>query len=285
MRLNKLYISYKKALNIPILFSSRHETVAACALVDSGAMENFLDYRMTIQWRVKMQRLAKPREVFNVDGTQNKAGIITESCMLRVEKDQHSEEQRFFITNLGANRVLLGYPWLHEFNLWIDWAKATVEGGQVHLKEQGVRWHEWRQQRLAIKRAQTDKAWEMGDEVIICKTNFTQEWAIEANKNKWAQAAAKEEVPTEYRRHTTVFSEIAAKHFPLARPEDHAIKLKPNAPQTINCKVYPLTHAEREAMAKFLRENKALQYIEKTDSPWSTPWFFIKKKDGTLCPI
>jgi hypothetical protein len=63
------------------------------------------------------------------------------------------------------------------------------------------------------------------------------------------------------------------------------IKLKPDAPQTINCKVYPLTHAEREAMAKFLKENEALKYIEKMDSPWSTPWFFIKKKDGTLCPI
>jgi Reverse transcriptase (RNA-dependent DNA polymerase) len=38
-------------------------------------------------------------------------------------------------------------------------------------------------------------------------------------------------------------------------------------------------------MAKFLRENEALRYIEKTDSPWSTPWFFIKKKDRTLRPI
>jgi hypothetical protein len=77
----------------------------------------------------------------------------------------------------------------------------------------------------------------------------------------------------------------AAKHFPLARLEDHAIKLKPDAPQTINCKVYPLTHAEREATAKFLKENEVLKYIEKTDSPWLTPWFFIKKKDGTLRPI
>jgi Reverse transcriptase (RNA-dependent DNA polymerase) len=49
--------------------------------------------------------------------------------------------------------------------------------------------------------------------------------------------------------------------------------------------VYPLTHAEWEATVKFLKENEALRYIEKTDSPWSTPWFFIKKKDGTLRPI
>jgi hypothetical protein len=193
---------------------------------------------------VKTHRLARPREVFNVDGTQNKAGIITESCVIRVEKDQCSVEQRFFITNLGADRVLLGYPWLREFNPQIDWAEATIEGGKVHLKEQGVRWHEWKQQRLAIKRAQGDKAWEAGDEVIICKTNFAQEWAIEANKDKWAQIADKEEIPAEYECHAMVFSETAAKHFPPARLEDHAIKLKPDAPQTINCKVYLLTHAE-----------------------------------------
>jgi hypothetical protein len=50
----------------------------------------------------------------------------------------------------------------------------------------------------------------------------------------------------------TVFSEIAMKHFPPAQPEDHVIKLKPNMPTTINCKVYPLSQAELEATAKFL---------------------------------
>jgi Reverse transcriptase (RNA-dependent DNA polymerase) len=53
----------------------------------------------------------------------------------------------------------------------------------------------------------------------------------------------------------------------------------------ISCKVYPLMLAEHEATRKFLEENEHLGYIEKTDSPWSLPWFFIKKKDGTLRPV
>jgi hypothetical protein len=93
---------------------------------------------------------------------------------------------------------LLGYPWLHEFNPQINWKEATIEGGQVHLKEQGVRWHEWRQCRLAIKHTQMDKVWEVGNEVIICKTNFAQEWAIKANKSKCAQTVAELGVPAEY---------------------------------------------------------------------------------------
>jgi hypothetical protein len=49
--------------------------------------------------------------------------------------------------------------------------------------------------------------------------------------------------------------------------------------------VYPLTLAEQEATKEFLKENERLGYIEKVDSPWSLPWFFIKKKDGTLRPV
>jgi hypothetical protein len=56
-------------------------------------------------------------------------------------------------------------------------------------------------------------------------------------------------------------------------------------PGTINCKTYPLMRAEVEATADFIKENIALGYIEKTDLPWSSPWFFIKKKDRTLQPV
>jgi RNase H-like domain found in reverse transcriptase/Reverse transcriptase (RNA-dependent DNA polymerase) len=92
-------------------------------------------------------------------------------------------------------------------------------------------------------------------------------------------------IPREYQQHHKVFSDQQATRFPPSRPEDHAIKLIPGAPETISCKVYPLTLAEQEATKKFLEENKRLGYIEKTDSPWSLPWFFIKKKDGTLRPV
>jgi hypothetical protein len=82
-----------------------------------------------------------------------------------------------------------------------------------------------------------------------------------------------------------VFSDQQATCFPPSRPEDHAIRLIPGVPETINCKVYLLTLAEQEVTQKFLEENERLGYIEKTDSPWSSPWFFIKKKDGTLRPV
>jgi hypothetical protein len=53
----------------------------------------------------------------------------------------------------------------------------------------------------------------------------------------------------------------------------------------IKCKTYPLTKPEMEAAKKFLDENQAMGYIEPTNSPYLSPFFFIKKKDGTLRPV
>jgi Reverse transcriptase (RNA-dependent DNA polymerase) len=109
-----------------------------------------------------------------------------------------------------------------------------------------------------------------------------QEWAIEVAKKRTLQDA---EVPLEYQRHAVVFSEKAAHRFPPSRPKDHAIQLKPDAPDMIKCKTYPLTKPEMDAAKKFLDENQAMGYIEPTNSPYSSPFFFIKKKDGTLRPV
>ena len=46
--------------------------------------------------------------------------------------------------------------------------------------------------------------WE-GDKIIINRTNFAQEWAIEANQNRHLEA-----IPEEYRRHAKVFSKTEA---------------------------------------------------------------------------
>jgi RNase H-like domain found in reverse transcriptase/Reverse transcriptase (RNA-dependent DNA polymerase) len=63
------------------------------------------------------------------------------------------------------------------------------------------------------------------------------------------------------------------------------IELKPDAPETINCKVYPLMQEGKEITKKFLKEHAEKGYIEKTDSPWSSPWFLISKKDGSSRPV
>ena len=119
--------------------------------------------------------------------------------------------------------------------------------------------------------------WEDGDKIIINRTNFTQEWAIEANQSKNLEA-----IPEEYRQHDKVFSKTEAQQFPPMRDNDHAINLKPDAPSILDCKIYPLNPMETNTLAKWIKEHLNKNYICLSKSPYAAPFFFIKKKDGTL---
>ena len=99
------------------------------------------------------------------------------------------------------------------------------------------------------------------------------------------QYTTRVEVPEKYQRHARVFSEEAAQHFPPKRLWDHVIELKPETPDVINCKIYPLTQVEDQALVAFLDEQLKKGYIRLSKSPYASPFFFIKKKDGKLCLV
>ena len=52
-------------------------------------------------------------------------------------------------------------------------------------------------------------------------------------------------IPEHFRKHTQVFSEEAAQHFPEPHIWDHAIDLKPDALSAIPGKIYLLTTQEQ----------------------------------------
>ena len=106
------------------------------------------------------------------------------------------------------------------------------------------------------------------------------ELAIQAGEGK-----KKVEIPTVYNRFKQLFSEEASQRFPPSRPWDHAIELKPNAPNAIPCKVYPMTPSEDKVLEEFIREQYAKGYIRPSKSPYASPFFFIKKRDGKLRPV
>jgi hypothetical protein len=58
--LKKVVLSKKKALNIPIMFSSTEGSKEGCTLIDSGATENFIDERTVCRWELPMCDLVYP---------------------------------------------------------------------------------------------------------------------------------------------------------------------------------------------------------------------------------
>jgi hypothetical protein len=58
-----MYITRRRALNIPIFFTNKDGTVASEALVDSGATENFMDKRALRRLGVGRIRLGQSKKV------------------------------------------------------------------------------------------------------------------------------------------------------------------------------------------------------------------------------
>ena len=88
------------------------------------------------------------------------------------------------------------------------------------------------------------------------------------------------EIPPKYQEHHWVFSEEGAKRLPPTRVEDMEITLKDDAPEQLDCKVYPLSRKELEVLRVSLNEDLAKGYIKHGTSSYVSPIFFIPKKDG-----
>ncbi len=54
--------------------------------------------------------LKKPRYIWNIDGTHNKAGSIKEYVDLQVQVGPKKEEMHFLVTHIGEDKLVLGYP-------------------------------------------------------------------------------------------------------------------------------------------------------------------------------
>ncbi len=220
---------------------------------------------------------------------------------------------RFLLTNLGRDEVILGYPWLMAFEPVIHWKDATldkeyqpviissIKSGEIQVSSAITedKWEEmnkdpdqipylaiWRICSYVLEPEQVDEEASLeleSTEVTLRKTTVASELAqLAMNQTKWTY---EEMVPEEYRKYQKIFSEEQSHRFPPKQPWDHKIDLLPEAPNTIDCKIYPTTQSEKEALNEFIKEQLAKGYIRPSKSPYSSLFFFIKKKDGKLRPV
>ena len=81
-----------------------------------------------------------------------------------------------------------------------------------------------------------------------------------------------------------VFDKKAFDKLPPQRPWDHTIELIPKATLK-NCKVYLLSIKEQKKLDCFLDKYLKTGHIRSSKSPCAVPFFFVKKKDGSLRPV
>jgi hypothetical protein len=232
--------------------------------------------------------LQKPRTIWNIDGTHNKAGTIKDFVDLQVRVGPKIEEMKFLVTDLGEDEIVLGYPWLAAFQPKINWKEATIAEDMqpIVIKTLGLKMDK---EVTRIAKAWTEFAAstaEPDEEIFIARiegetlnrASTSTELAVKAlptEEKTWDQI-----VPPQYHKWRKVFSEKESNRLPKHQPWDLTIDFIEGAPKIMDCKIYPLTLSEDEKMREYIRTELEKRFIRHSKSPICSPPFFVGKKDG-----
>ena len=93
----------------------------------------------------------------------------------------------------------------------------------------------------------------------------------------------KQKLPLQYAKFTKVFEEPGDGELPPRRLFNHTIDLKEIFIPRV-AKTYLMNLKEMEACKEFIDKNLKSKKIHKSQSLQASPFFFIQKKDGGLCP-
>ncbi|KAF9800514.1 hypothetical protein IEO21_10350 [Rhodonia placenta] len=210
----------------------------------------------------------------------------------------HIEKTVFTVTDIGPENVIVGLDWLptaHDTGVRPPVRRHSLKSKQSVIgacRSKVLPDFEPEENPVEVKWNEADliKAWEQGITLpgapqlfVAAGHTYSQLFAEEEIKKKVVKTT-EESVPEQYHKFLKVFSKEASERLPERKPYDHAIKLVPGY-STFHSKVYPLSNNEQEELDKFLKEQLAKGYIRELKSPISSPFFFIKKKEGTLRPV
>jgi len=107
------------------------------ALLDSGATGSFIDRDFIRSKGINTWTLSCNIPVFNVNGSSNEAGQISEVIDILLRYKTHSERMLLAVSGLGKQSLILGYNWLKDHNPKIDWEKEEVEMTHCPLRCEG----------------------------------------------------------------------------------------------------------------------------------------------------
>jgi hypothetical protein len=93
-------------MTIHFFMHTKSKRAKALALVDSGATKNFMNLDYARYLRLPIQRLASPHKLYNVDGTSNQSSNLLYYTDLSVQMGDKWVNLRFFLSNLGENKVI-----------------------------------------------------------------------------------------------------------------------------------------------------------------------------------
>src|ERR1700752_3275866 len=128
-----VYMSARKSMTVRAFIHSVNKRAEVVALVDSGATENFMNLQYAKWLNLPIKQLPHARPLYNVNGTENKSGTLQYYTDLAIRTGTQSVNMRFFLTDLGEHKVILGYPWFAAMQPNIDWKQGWIDHSQLPI--------------------------------------------------------------------------------------------------------------------------------------------------------
>src|SRR6266446_9998005 len=161
---------------------------------------------------------------------------------------------RFFLTQLGEHKAILGYPWFTAVQPKIDWKRGGIGHMQLPIVFKAPDAAKACFMLRTINKPQPIKI----EQILLCKATIGT-----------AQETDKTQIPQEYSKHSKVFSEEKSQQLPKHTIWDHAIKLLPGAPSTMPGRLLPLNQKEIQEVHNFVQEHLKRGTIRESWSPYA----------------
>ena len=195
----------------------------------------------------------------------------------------------------NKNTIILGHPWLTKTNPLIDWTARTVRmRGTPVSRHDDPRILEQRYLLRYLHAMEKDNSKlatriyaQQKNAATLCRVLGEDHPHIRKLTLSTALAQAAERVeqklPPQYAKYAKVFDKPKGGELPPRQPFDHGIELKETFVPKV-AKSYPMNPKETEECKEFINEHLKSGKIRKSRSPQASPFFFVQKKDGGLCP-
>src|ERR1700674_2007410 len=109
-------------------------------LVDCGATDNFIHPRLIKRLGLGTRKLQTPRNIWNIDGTLNQLGVLTRFTDLEVQTGKEERKMRFYVNELSAEDLILGSPWLAQFEPRFKWRDAVIDTSFLPIIIRSLDW-------------------------------------------------------------------------------------------------------------------------------------------------
>jgi len=114
-------------LPIEVSTTDTSEVHSVKAFLDSGAMGNFIDRDFVRTKGINTQSISCPIPVYNMDGSPNEAGQISEVVDIVLCYKTHSKRTLLAVSSLRRQNMILSYTWLKNHNLEVNWQTGEVQ--------------------------------------------------------------------------------------------------------------------------------------------------------------